>query len=50
MLKPPTYTQQHGHYMNEVHVNLEMPVNAALLGILQKSLDTVMDRLMTVSS
>lgn len=48
--KTPVYTQQHGHYINEIQLDLKMPTNLIILESLQKSLEVVMDKLMTVSS
>ncbi len=48
--KPFIYTQQHGHYMNEIHLGLQIPGNVTQLDIIQKSISIVMDKLMTVSS
>lgn len=46
----PISTQQHGHYLNEIHLNLDMSTAEIQLGILQKSLCTVMDKLMSAGN
>ena len=51
MLKrSPISTQQHGHYLNEVHINVDMSRILLQLNILQKCLSGVMDKLMTAGS
>lgn len=49
-IKPPVFTQQHGHYINEIYLNAEMPIDNANLDLIQKSLSSVMDKLMAISS
>jgi serine/threonine protein kinase len=48
--RTPISTQQHGHYLNEIHINLDMSTAGIQLGILQKSLSIAMDKLMAPGS
>lgn len=51
MLKrPPISTQQHGHYLNEIYLTINTSEASYQIAVLEKSLSTTMNKLMTAGS
>lgn len=48
-IDPPIFTRQHGHYFNEVRLKVDLEKVSSELMQLQRSISTVMDKLMAVA-
>ena len=47
---PPIFTQQHGHYLNEIRLDVDLKNSARQLDQMQKCMTIVMDKLMATGS